>query len=173
MTRPRKTALLIGAGLLAFAAVTIYIADRPKVLATVCDLGLPNLSRPVSIPADVLKCEILGERETITGSIFTSYHGASVVTGRETRPVALYILRGFPRLDQQIEGSRKEYCVRGATARLTGWRTQTPGSYGHMGFAKQQFYVESVDDVGPLPQTIVDSIKDRTWCRGLDELDGY
>ncbi|MGC6401438.1 hypothetical protein ACNI3Q_12775 [Sphingomonas sp. FW199] len=172
MRQRLQTALLIGAGLFVCAAVTTYIADRPKVLAAVCDLGLPNLSRPESIPADVLKCEILGERETIAGTIFSSDHGSSIIGENETEPVALYLARGFPHLAQQSERSWKEHCVDGATARVTGWRTQTPGSYGHLGFAKLQFYVESIDDVGPLPQTIVGSINDRTWCRAPDERDG-
>jgi hypothetical protein len=165
MTWSRKTTLVLSVGLSVFAAVTIYIAYRPQALATACRLGLPNFSRPSSIPADVLKCQILGNLETIDGTVLSSDHGASIVPISGAEPIALYMAQMSPDLARQTARSWSRYCVQGARARLTGWRTQTPGSYGHLGYAKQLFFVESVGDVGMLPKSVTDGLKDRDWCR--------
>ncbi len=160
-----RTALLVLIAFAALLAAAFYAANRPKVLNVICTLSFPNLSRPAQIPADALDCTVLGKRETISGVVFSSDHGSSIVTQEGARPISVWLGRDYPRLAQQIAHSKSDYCVSGATVRLVGWRSQTTGRFGHMGFAEEQFYVEQIATVERLPQWVVARVaQDRTWC---------
>lgn len=166
MNRLRPHAALLG--LIAFAALlgaAFYDANRTTVLSVICTAGFPNLSRPAQIPTDALDCTVLGKGETISGVIYSFDHGSSMATKEGAQPISVWLGRDYPRLARQIARSWSDYCVSGASARLVGWRSQTPGRFGHMGFADEQFYVEQIAKVEPLPEWAVAQVgQDRTWC---------
>jgi hypothetical protein len=155
------------------AYLTLPIEDRAAILAKACDAGLPNLSRPAAISPETLGCTIVGERRTFSGIVFSSDHGSSIALARsETDPIALWFDRSFPALARQIDKSERQYCVRAASVSLTGWQTVGSGSFGEMGFAKRQIFVDQVAVAGPLPQSEINKIgKDRSWCRDEGEVD--
>ncbi|MGN7159950.1 hypothetical protein [Sphingomonas sp. SAFR-052] len=154
--------------LVILAGVIWYAIDRPKVLELACKAGLPNFSRPEGIPSNAVHCVILGELETINGVVFSSDHGSSLAIPGATVPISLWF-GDFPSsLSKQIRRSWAEKCVNGASVQLVGWRTRTAGSYGETGFATEQFYVDHVTAVGPLPKWIlVDIDKHARYCKTL------
>lgn len=159
--------------LLPVAYLTLPIEDRAAILAKACDAGLPNLSRPAAISPETLGCTIVGKRRTFSGIVFNSDHGSSIaLAGSERDPIALWFDRGFPALARQVDKSEQLYCVRAASVSLTGWQTTRPASFGEMGFAKHQIFVDQVVAVGPLPQSEIKKIgKDHSWCRDEGEVD--
>ena len=166
MVRFRPPAAFLG--LIAFAALlaaAFYGANRTKALSLMCTAGFPNLSRPAQIPADALDCTIVGKRETIYGLVNSSDHGMSIVTKEGGLPISVWLFRHDPRLARQVTRSWSDYCINGATARLVGWRSQTPGPFGHMGYADEEFYVEQVATVEPLPQWAIAQVAPYgAWC---------
>jgi hypothetical protein len=155
-------------GMIAFAALpaaAFYGANRAKALSLLCSVGFPNLSRPEQIPADELDCTVVGKRETIYGVVNSSDHGMSIVTKEGGQPISVWLLRHDPRLARQVARSWSDYCVNSATARLVGWRSQTSGPFGHMGYANEQFYVQHIATVGPLPQWVIAQVAEYgKWC---------
>lgn len=149
-------------------SVMLYQANRTSILSTICEAGLRNLSRPDEIPSDALNCAIVGDKETVTGVIHDSDHGSSITLKSDSRPIHLWIGRAFPLLAKQLQQSDENYCMRGATVTLTGWRTQAGGPFGELGYANEQLFVRTIDTVAPLPaDEIVQAGADPTWCHRI------
>jgi hypothetical protein len=165
MQRWRWIFFVAVSAMMLIGGATIYRANRAVILAAACEAGLPNLSRPSRVPPDAIGCIVLGQKETLSGTVFASEHGSSLsVTGHST-PISLWMGQVFPSLKGNLDQSVSKYCINGATATLTGWRTQSGGPFGHMGYAKEQFFVDAVQSVGPLgSSTIAQAGPDPNWC---------
>lgn len=151
--------------LIGSSGVMFFQANRTKVLSTICEAGVGNLSKPAEIPSDAIDCVIVGGRETVTGVIHDSDHGSSTTLSTDAQPINLWIGKVFPSLAKQVAQSDAKYCIRGATATLTGWRTQSAGRFGEMGLLDEQIFVHTVDAVAPLPaDKIAEAGPDPTWC---------
>jgi hypothetical protein len=155
----------LSALIIVIGSASLYRANRAAILSTACKAGLPNLSRPVQIPVHAINCTIVGQREAVSGTLFSSDHGSSLFIGERSQPMTLWIGELLPPLAQQVKQSWDQYCIQGATVTLSGWRTTSVGSFGEMGYANEQFFVDAVEAVGPLPKEIIAHLgNDQNWC---------
>lgn len=151
--------------LISSSGLMFFQRNRTTILSKICKVGLGNLSKPAEISSDAIKCDIVGEKKTVTGVIYSSDHGSSIVISRNDTPISLWLNQAYPLLAKQLAHSYANYCINGATATLTGWRTQSAGQFGEMGYADEQIFVHSIDAVAPLPAYVIaEAGPDRTWC---------
>lgn len=130
-------------------------ANRVQFIQTLCEAGLPNLSRPRVIEADQLGCTVLGPKQTLTGYVSTAFEhsslivGAEVVLGRNGFENESAWFSGTEGLDQRggedlhkvLEIRRPGLCgSRLAKVTVEGWMTASPGGFGHLNLADREFY---------------------------------
>lgn len=141
-----------------------WLLPAPVVTA-LCEAGLPNLSKPDRLGADAVHCLALGPRETLSGTIANSDHGSSLGIASAGKPIALFFSEGSPAIARESRRSWQRYCIDGATVTISGWRTRSGGPFGEMGFADEQFFVDTVEHVAPLPaEWIAQAGPDPRWC---------
>lgn len=116
--------------LIGSSGVMFFQANRTKVLSTICEAGVGNLSKPAEIPSDAIDCVIVGGRETVTGVIHDSDHGSSTTLSTDAQPINLWIGKVFPSLAKQVAQSDAKYCIRGATAHSPAGEHNLPGDSG-------------------------------------------
>lgn len=153
----KRWLLIAGAVLLAaIAGLTVWQqTSRVHFIQTLCEAGLPNLSRPPVIEADRLGCTVLGPKQTLTGYVSTAFEhssltvGAEVVTGRHGFENDSAWFSGTDGLDQRggedlnkvLEIRRPGLCgSRLAKVTVEGWMTASPGGFGHLNLADHEFY---------------------------------
>jgi hypothetical protein len=155
--------------LAAFVAGTIWFQrDRTAMLATLCEAGLPNFSRPRVVDADRLGCDILSTRRRVSGVLLTGFEASNLIendlpaspeggdfTGGATWFECNQVTGCDEKLGRQLRPRIPGVCA--GLARITGygWVTETPGNYGHLGGYAREFYVDEVVDVGPPPPALV------------------
>jgi hypothetical protein len=136
--------------------------DRTGMFQTLCEAGLPNLSRPSVVEADDLGCEILGPKIRATGILQTGFEASNFMTD-DLGPVPKG--GGFTgstwyscnqrsgcdrRLDSQLDKEIPGLCgTRLASVTVEGWTTITPGRYGHLGVYSREFFADRVIEVRP------------------------
>lgn len=151
--------------LISSSCVMFFSRNRTEILSTICEAGVGNLSRPDEIPRDAIDCVVVGGKETVTGVVYGSDHGSSITIRSDAKPLHLWIGKTFPSLAKQMARSKEEYCLRGAVVTLTGWRSQSAGRFGELGYADEQIFVHSIDAVAPLPKDkIAEAGPHPTWC---------
>ena len=164
--------LLLAMALFSFAALvagTIWFhRDRTAMLASLCEAGLPNFSRPSVVEADVLGCVILGPRRRVSGVLLTGFEDSNLIesdlppspdggdfTGGATWFTCNQVTGCDERLESQLRRRIPGVCAGLARVTAYGWVTETPGDYGHLGGYAREFYVDEVVAVGPPPPALV------------------
>lgn len=145
--------LLIGAaGLAGWQAY-----DRVGMIQTLCEAGLPNLSRPPDVDARALDCAVLGKKQRLRGFVSTSFENATLMIGEqvELTPQGFFknasawysgttglSERGGGSLGRELQKLHPGLCgLRVAKVEVEGWMTISPGQYGHLGGADREFYI--------------------------------
>lgn len=164
MKMPAKLGVgaLTGAAAVSLALATWYWRDRPQMLEALCDVGLPNLSRPASVSPESLGCVILSPHRRYTGVVETAFEHSFFISddlppNRGGRPGTAWFTCSQAtgcdlRLEEQLAQPLPGAClVRLASVTVDGWVTETPGGYGHLNMAERELYVDRVISVGPPP----------------------
>lgn len=143
----RRWALLLGL-MVATAVGGLAIwhqTNRVQFIQTLCEAGLPNLSRPPEVEADLLGCAVLGPTQTVTGFAefgfelhrLTLGDSYEMENGRVTNARAWLsgtdgvLDRGWRPL---MEKGNDEGCfTRVAKVTAQGWMTISSGAFGHIG----------------------------------------
>jgi hypothetical protein len=177
-----RTWLVTGAGFLVIlVALTVtaggiwFHQDRTGMLHTLCEAGLPNLSRPAVVRPNDLGCNILGPKRRVKGVLRTGFESSNFITdqlgraprgGGFTGSTWLTLNQTGTRdaqLDSAIDASAKATCGAGmVTIVADGWPTVTAGHYGHLGAYAREFYVDRILAVGAPPDSLI-----RDWNEGL------
>ncbi|WP_156457693.1 hypothetical protein [Altererythrobacter sp. Root672] len=171
------------------AMVLWYQIDRTTMLKSMCEVGLPNFSRPNEIDADRLGCAIVGPKRTFSGVLVTGFEASNFqspdfpsVPGQQNSEDKRAWFN-CPRtgcgneFDAQL-GHNYVDCPgddsllhRGlASIEAEGWVTVSEGAFGHLGSYPREFFASRIVRVSPPPQRMVDewmSVHER-----YDECDG-
>lgn len=164
-----KRLLLIGLTLIVLftGGVAIDLALQPShrivVIAGLCKVGLPNLSRPLEVDADDLGCAVLGPRRKVTGFLESGFELSRIVVGDRyylnergfTNESAWFsgtpgvMQRGGETL-RRLDHEESEDCTL-TVARVTveGWMTVSKGGFGHLGLASREFYAYRILSAEP------------------------
>lgn len=140
-----------------------YAWDRAGMLGALCEVGLPNLSRPATIDAEELGCTILGPRVLVKGVLLTGFETSSLVrsdlpepkVGREpTTGNTWWDYRGDGKmtkvLGEELRRPRPGICNTGmATVTAYGWPSESAGRFGHLGLYARVFYADELVNVSP------------------------
>jgi hypothetical protein len=181
----RLNAALAGLALICAAIATAgflwFQKDRAGMLSALCEAGLPNFSRPASVPADMLGCAILGPRERVRGVLLTGFEASNFMAADLGPPPAgggftgntWYICNQVRRCDRgrlarQLDQPITGLCRVGlASVVVDGWATITPGNYGHLGVYSREFFEDQVVDAGPPPASLVEDMRQRWGEAGV------
>jgi hypothetical protein len=148
------TLLLVGMG--SAAAAVWYEQDRPGMLKSLCEAGLPNFSRPNIVNESDLGCTILSPKIRVKGILTTGFELSSFRSdawgGESAWSTCNQITGCDRRVDAVLSKPIPGVCVGLAEITAEGWVTETPGRYGHLNMAKLQFFQDRVLEVGPPPQ---------------------
>lgn len=151
-----SAAVLIGtAGLAGWHAY-----DRVGMIQTLCEAGLPNLSRPPEVDARMLDCAVLGRKQRLRGFISSSFENATFTLGDhiELTPEGFFrnrsawysgttggSERGDGSLGRELKKLHPGLCgERVAKVEVEGWMTVSPGQFGHLGGWDREFYIYRV-----------------------------
>lgn len=137
-----------------------YQQDRIGMFSTLCNAGLPNLSRPSVVRKEDIGCEILGPRRLVSGMILNSGTGARFLESN-LPPAPKNVRIGATTVScNQSKGCDKRenlqyeekipglYCAGIAKVVAFGWATETPAQYGHAGGSTREFFQDEVVTVG-------------------------
>lgn len=156
----RRSVLILG--LVVAAAVgglaVWHQVNRVHFTQTLCEAGLPNLSRPAVVDADDLECTVLGPKRRVSGFVETAFEHSVLVTGElypaESRPAPWFSLtegvmeRGGAALRRELDTPVPGLCgLRVAGIVADGWLTESPGRFGHLGIASQEFHAHRILEV--------------------------
>lgn len=166
--------------LIAMAGISLVLAlwywrDRPQMLETLCEVGLPNFSRPDSVSQEDLGCVILAKKGRYTGFVETAFEHSFLISddlppSGGVRPGNAWftcnqVTGCHPRLKAQLARPVPGACRVGlASVTIDGWVTETPGGYGHLGMAEREFYADRLISVGPPPPAEVQGHQ-KIWAR--------
>lgn len=177
----RRTRSILFVLVAAFGATLLgglawYQQDRARMLAALCEAGLPNLSRPSVVQSSDLGCSIVGRRRRVTGVLLTGFEASNLVKSDLPPPpqgggftgstwLTCNQVKGCDtRLDTQLDQKIAGLCDTGlATVVADGWATETSGHYGHLGVYAREFFVDEVVAVGPPPPDLVERMR-RHWA---------
>jgi hypothetical protein len=182
LARGVLTTAVVAAVGAAIGAYAWYRADRTGMLQSLCEAGLPNLSRPSIVDADDLDCTILGPRRRVKGVLLTGFEASGFIENDLPPPPkgggftggtwwTCNQVRGCDRkVEKQLERPVPGLCDTSlASVVVYGWPTVTPGRYGHLGVYAREFFVDEVESAGPPPPALVDRMH-RQWAKaGLDK----
>lgn len=182
LTRYSLYVLFTALGTGALSGLLWYANDRSGMLGTLCDAGLPNLSRPSVIPADALGCRIVGRRRRVNGVLIDGFEASNLVENNLPPPPP----GGGPtgstwfscnretgcgkRLDEQLDKQIPGLCDTGlAFVVADGWATETLGDYGHLGLYAREFFVDRLVAVRPPPSKFVTRMRLDWEKAGIDD----
>ena len=164
-------------GVALVAGYAWYREDRTGMLASLCEAGLPNFSRPSIIDPDELGCTILGPRRRVAGVLLTGFEASSLIENNLPPPPAgggfsngtwweCNQVRGCDeKVERQLDTRISGLChVSLASVVAYGWVTETPGHYGHLGVYARKFFVDEVETAGPPPPALVEEML-REWVQ--------
>lgn len=138
-------------------------SHRIAAIAGLCEVGLPNLSRPPEVDADQLRCAVLGPRRTVTGFLESGFELSRIVVGDRyylddrgfTNESAWFsgthgVIQRSGETFRALDHEKSEDCTL-TVARVTveGWMTVSKGSFGHLGFASREFYAYRILSAEP------------------------
>lgn len=170
----RKWALALGlAAVVAIGGLAIWRQiNRVHFVQTLCEAGLPNLSRPRVVPADQLGCAVLGPTRRVAGFVETSFENSTLIVG----PRPLYDQRGLlnetawftatsglatrggEALRLELSAPRPGLCGRRMAAVVVeGWMTVSEGGFGHLNLSPREFYAGRVLSASPPSAEILES----------------
>lgn len=174
---------LIGLSVLAIVGVGVlvwYQIDRPGVLRSMCEVGLPNLSRPSGVDADQLGCVILSPKGRYSGLLITGFE-ASNFSSPDFPPITSELgpdddrawfhcpSSGCDKLDVQLDKNYLRSCIKDdlfhtgfATIEVEGWVTESAGEFGHLGAYPREFFADKIIRVSPPPRDVIDD-----WLDGF------
>ena len=154
--------------------------DRTSAFAAICEAGFPNLSRPVEIDADELRCAILAPKATYRGLFVSGFEASNFssvdfpnasgqLSGNDESSWYNCPKRGCDAsLDKQLDRNYFQSCISDrsmqtgfASLEVEGWVTVSEGQFGHLGAYPREFYASRVLSVGPPPQRVIDD-----WIAG-------
>jgi len=150
--------------------------DRVHFVQTLCEAGLPNLSRPNGLDADQLECIVLGPKRRVSGFLLGEYHGSALVVGDAFR------------FDDRGAFANEVFDIAGGTGRsglewfelgkmretapeacflpiwrvtVDGWSTVTDGPHGYGGLRSRGFFHDRLAAIDPVTPAQVADIDPR------------
>ncbi len=186
------SSLLLAAAIIVGVRVDFALnpGHRTAVLKGLCQVGLPNLSRPPEVDADSLGCAILGPKRTVTGFLELGFEHSHIIIGDRyewddlgvTNEVAWFSDtpglrdRGGDAL-LKLHHDRRDGCfVTVSRVSVEGWMTVSEGDFGHLGLASREFYAGRI--LSSKPATAEDlkgaqAMGDMVCTAGTSGADGH
>lgn len=139
--------------------------NRVHFVQTLCEAGLPNLSRPSGVEADSLGCGVLGPRRRVSGFLFGDYHGRMLVVGDAIRfddhgAFANEVLdmagttgrsrRGWDDLRDMGRNAPEACFLTIWRVTMDGWSTETDGLFGYGGPPSRGFFADQLVSIEPV-----------------------
>lgn len=170
---------VMAAGLVVAAVAGLGIwhqTNRVHFIQTLCEAGLPNLSRPGGIDADRLECVVLGPSRRVSGFLLGEYHLSALLVGDAVRlddrgvlaNEVLDMAGGSSRSDFTLSDLREMREKAPDVCHLTiwrvtldGWSTETDGPYGYSGLPSRGFFHERLVAIEPVTRAQVAEIDTR------------
>lgn len=173
-----RWAMILGlVGLIAVGGLAIWRhTNRLHFVQTVCEAGLPNLSRPAGIDADDLDCAVLGPKRRVSGFLLGEYHGRILVVGDAFRfddhgafaNEVLDLAGGTGRSSREWDSLRDmgrnapEVCFLTIwRVTMDGWSTETDGPFGYAGLPSRGFFADRLISVEPVTEAQVAEVNPR------------
>jgi hypothetical protein len=181
--RPSGRIARIGAAFLLVAVLsslaTWYAVDRTGLLRNACEMGLPNLTRPEALEANVVGCRILGPEGRYFGTLATGFE-ASSFTSDDFEPLPPHVYGSGAwfhcppsgcgdalnaKLEvNQLEKAGIECSIDSETGFagliVEGWVTSEVGEYGHLGQYPREFFASRIVEVFDPPTNAIDRYAD-------------
>lgn len=163
----RRWALFLGLFVAAAVAglVIWHQMNRAHFVQTLCEAGLPNLSRPSGVEADSLGCGVLGPKRRVSGFLFGEYHGRMLVVGDAIRfddhgAFANEVLDMAGSTGRSRQGwddlrdmgkTLPEACFLTIWhVTMDGWSTETDGLFGYGGPPSRGFFADQLVSIEPV-----------------------
>jgi hypothetical protein len=163
----RRWTLILGlVGVVAVGGLAIWHqTNRVHFVQTLCEAGLPNLSRPAGVNADDLDCVVLGPSRRVSGFLVGQYHGRTLIVGDALRfddhgAFANEVLdmaggtgrssRGWDSLRDMGINAPEACFVMIWRVTMDGWSTETDGPFGHGGLPSRGFFADQIFSIEPV-----------------------
>jgi len=161
----RRWALFLGLFVAAAVAglVIWHQTNRVHFVQTLCEAGLPNLSRPSEVDADVLGCAVLGPKRRVEGFAEAAFEQSSIVIGDRYdveeggffRNETAWYEGGWG--DATLPESPETCWLSIVRISVEGWMTETPDGFGHLDMWPKAFFAGRVFGIGQVtPEDVAD-----------------